>query len=127
MAVVALLSAMPLEHASALFVRVWRFSAIRAWRQQLARASLKMAIPELTQSQRNEIACKMSCSLGCVMAETMDFDRLLLRLNCIKVRNPKLLKRYWGKIGPSIPAHGPQGFPRIGCNGRGAALSIALG
>jgi KDO2-lipid IV(A) lauroyltransferase len=100
--VVAVVRAMPLDIATALSARVWQFFAIRGRRHKRALANLKLAYPESTQSERNEIACKMWCNLGRIMAETMQLDRLLLRPDCITLRNPELLERYRGKNGSSI-------------------------
>ncbi len=100
--VVALIRAMPLDVATGFSACAWRLFAGRGRRHERALANLKLAYPELTQSERNEIACKMWCNLGRIMAETMQLDRLMLRPDCITLKNPEILEGDRGKDGPSI-------------------------
>jgi len=64
-----LLSAMPLERASALSGFLWRAVAPRLERHRRAMANLKFAFPEKSEAERREIALAMWDNLGRSFAE----------------------------------------------------------
>ena len=80
----------------------WQRLAPRGRRHKRALANLERAFPEKTAEEREQIALAMWGNLGRVMAETMQLDRILADPDRIKIKNQKMLERYWGKMGSAI-------------------------
>ncbi len=93
---------LPLERAVRLSGRLLRKIAPYGRRHRRALANLKIAFPEKTDAEREEIALKMWENLGRVVAETMQIDRILQEPDRIEVVNAHLLERYHGKMGSMI-------------------------
>ena len=75
---VGLIRLMPLDTSANLSAKLWRLLApFGKKRHQRALANLALAYPEKSPEERLEIALAMWENLGRVMAETMQFDRLL--------------------------------------------------
>ena len=92
----------PLERAVRMSGRVLRTIAPYGRRHRRALANLKLAFPEKTDAEREQIALKMWENLGRVVAETMQIDRILKEPDRIEVVNAHLLERYRGKMGSMI-------------------------
>lgn len=100
--IIEMIRIMPLDTAVKFSAFWWRILAGRGRRHQRALNNLKMAFPEKTDEQREQIALAMWENLGRVMAETMQMDRVLARPENIEISNPEILDRYQGKMGSAI-------------------------
>jgi KDO2-lipid IV(A) lauroyltransferase len=102
--VIGLVRLLPLEVATSLSARAWRFLAPRVnpKRQARALANLKIAYPEKTDEERLAICMAHWENLGRVMAETMVIDRLTADPGRISIASEKLFRRYKDKLGPAI-------------------------
>jgi KDO2-lipid IV(A) lauroyltransferase len=100
--IIGLIRLMPLDTAVKFSAYWWQKLAASGRRHQRALNNLETAFPEKTPEEREAIAVAMWGNLGRVMAETMQMDRVLARPENIEVVNPKMLKRYTGKMGPAI-------------------------
>lgn len=100
--IIGMIRLMPLDTAVKFSAYWWRKLAAKGRRHKRALANLKIAFPEKSDEEREEIAFAMWENLGRVMAETMQMDRLLAQPERIKIVNPKLLQRYHGKMGSAI-------------------------
>ena len=75
--VAALMSALPVETASAFMAALWRAVAPRLKRHARARAHLALAFPEKTDAERERIAREMWGHLGRTFAETFHLETIL--------------------------------------------------
>lgn len=100
--IIGMIRIMPLDTAVKFSAYWWRILAARGRRHQRALDNLRIAYPEKTEAEREEIAVNMWANLGRVMAETMQMDRLLKDPERIEIVNPEMLKRYDGKMGSAI-------------------------
>lgn len=100
--IIGMIRIMPLDTAVKFSAYWWRILAARGKRHQRALDNLRVAYPEKTEAEREEIAVNMWANLGRVMAETMQMDRLLAEPERIEIVNPEMLKRYEGKMGAAI-------------------------
>jgi KDO2-lipid IV(A) lauroyltransferase len=102
--VIGLVRLLPLETATSVSARAWRFLAPRVnpKRQERALANLKIAFPEKTDAERLAICMAHWENLGRVMAETMVIDRLTTDPGRIRIASEKLFRRYKDKLGPAI-------------------------
>ena len=101
-AIIGLIRIMPLDTAVKFSAFWWRKLAARGRRHKRALDNLKIAFPEKSDEEREAIAIAMWENLGRVMAETMQMDRLLAQPERIEIINPRMLKRYEGKMGAAI-------------------------
>ena len=92
----------PLDTGAALSARIWRLLAPYQRRHKRALANLKLAYPEKTEEEREQIALAMWENLGRVMAETMQLDRILAEPDRIEIVNRRVFERYRNKLGPAI-------------------------
>jgi KDO2-lipid IV(A) lauroyltransferase len=99
LAIVYLIRALPLDVATALSARVWRFVAPKTRRHRRALKNLERAMPEKTEAEREAIALGMWDNLGRVMAETIHMDRIIGDPSRFEFENPALISRYHGKLG----------------------------
>ena len=98
-----LIRLMPIDTSAALSAKLWRWLApFGRKRHQRALANLALAYPEKSPEERLKIALSMWENLGRVMAETMQFDRLLADPSRIDVINAPVLDRYVGKFGSAV-------------------------
>ena len=74
--VAGLVRLMPLDMASALMGRAWRWIAPKTFRQKRALDNLALALPELDAGECRRITHGMWDNLGRVFAETLQLDRL---------------------------------------------------
>jgi Kdo2-lipid IVA lauroyltransferase/acyltransferase len=102
--VVGMVRAVPLDVASALSGRAWRFIAPRYARKRHARAldNLAIAFPGMPLAERKKIALANWENLGRVMAETMQMDRILRDPSRIEIANIEVFARYRNKLGPIV-------------------------
>lgn len=100
--IIEMIRIMPLDTAVKFSAYWWRILAGRGRRHQRALNNLKMAFPEKSDEEREQIALAMWENLGRVMAETMQMDRVLKRPENIEIANPEILDRYQGKMGSAI-------------------------
>jgi KDO2-lipid IV(A) lauroyltransferase len=103
-AIILLVRAMPLDMATAVSARGWRFIAPRTRRHRRALRNLAKAMPETSPAEREAIALGMWDNLGRVMAETILLDRLLKDPSRFEFENPALISRYRDKMGPIVIA-----------------------
>jgi Kdo2-lipid IVA lauroyltransferase/acyltransferase len=103
-AVVGVVRAVPLDAASAISGRAWRFLApkLSPKRHQRALDNLTIAFPEMAASAREKIALAQWTNLGRVMAETMQLDRILRDPRRIEIANLPVFTRYRDKLGPVV-------------------------
>ena len=100
---VGLIRLMPLDTSANLSAKLWRLLApFGKKRHQRALANLALAYPEKSPEERLEIALAMWENLGRVMAETMQFDRLLADPSRIDIVSKPMLDRYGAKFGPAV-------------------------
>src|SRR5215813_6465918 len=104
LAVLLLVRAMPLDMATAVSARVWRFVAPKTRRHRRALKNLEKAMPEKTPAEREAIALSMWDNLGRVMAETVQLDRILKDASRVEFENPALIERYKDKMGSVVVA-----------------------
>jgi KDO2-lipid IV(A) lauroyltransferase len=104
LAVVLLVRAMPLDMATAVSARAWRFIAPKTRRHRRALKNLEKAMPEKTPAEREAIALSMWDNLGRVMAETVQLDRILNDPSRVEFENPALIERYKDKMGRAVVA-----------------------
>ncbi|MDQ8697542.1 lipid A biosynthesis acyltransferase [Hyphomicrobium sp. LHD-15] len=102
--IVGLVRILPLETATGLSARAWRFLAPRVnpKRQARALANLAIAFPEKSEAERLAICMAHWENLGRVMAETMQIDRLIQDPSRIRIVSDRLFGRYKNKLGPAI-------------------------
>jgi KDO2-lipid IV(A) lauroyltransferase len=102
--IVGLVRILPLETATGLSARAWRFLAPRVnpKRQARALANLAIAFPEKSEAERLAICMAHWENLGRVMAETMQIDRLIQDPTRIRIVSDRLFGRYKNKLGPAI-------------------------
>jgi Kdo2-lipid IVA lauroyltransferase/acyltransferase len=103
-AVVGLVRVLPLDAASAISGRAWRFLAPKFSRKRHARAlaNLAIAFPNMPCDEREKIARAHWENLGRVMAETMQIDRILRDPTRIEIANLMVFARYRDKLGPIV-------------------------
>ncbi len=103
-AVVAVVRVVPLDAASAISGRVWRFLAPKLSPKRHARAldNLAIAFPQMPLAERKRIARAHWYNLGRVMAETMQLDRILRDRARIEIANLPVFARYRDKLGPIV-------------------------
>jgi KDO2-lipid IV(A) lauroyltransferase len=109
-----LIRAMPLDVATAVSARAWRFIAPKTRRHRRALRNLAKAMPEKTPSEREAIALAMWENLGRVMAETFLLHRLLKDPSRFEFEDPALVARYVNKGGPAVFAGPHMGNWEIG-------------
>jgi Kdo2-lipid IVA lauroyltransferase/acyltransferase len=102
--VVGLVRAVPLDAASAISGRTWRFLAPKLSPKRHARAldNLAIAFPDLSPAERQRLALAHWHNLGRVMAETMQLDRILRDPSRIEIADLSMFARYRGKLGPVV-------------------------
>jgi KDO2-lipid IV(A) lauroyltransferase len=103
-AVIGVVRAVPLDAASAISGRTWRFLAPKLSPKRHARAldNLAIAFPELPERQRRQLALAHWHNLGRVMAETMQLDRILRDQSRIEIADMPVFGRYRNKLGPIV-------------------------
>ncbi len=103
-AIVGLVRAAPLDTASAVSGRAWRYLApkITPKRHIRALANLAIAFPDMPPAEREKIALANWENLGRVMAETMQMDRILRDPTRIEIANLQVFARYRDKLGPVV-------------------------
>ncbi len=103
-AIVGLVRILPLETATSISARAWRFLAprINPKRHKRALANLAIAFPEKSEEERQRICMAHWENLGRVMAETMQIDRLIEDKSRITIVSERLFRRYKDKLGPAI-------------------------
>jgi Kdo2-lipid IVA lauroyltransferase/acyltransferase len=114
LAAVLLVRAMPLDMATAVSARVWRFIAPKTRRHRRALKNLEKAMPEKTPAEREAIALGMWDNLGRVMAETVQLDRVLKDPSRVEFEDPALIARYKDKMGGFVIAGPHMGNWEIG-------------
>lgn len=102
MLLVGIVRLMPIDTAARVSASAWRAIAPRLRRHQRALANLRIAFPEKTEAERDEIARAMWANLGRVMAETMLIDRIIASPDRIEIASKEVFDRYKGKLGPAI-------------------------
>lgn len=102
--VVGVVRAFPLEMATSISARTWRFLAPRINPKRHARAldNLAIAFPEKSASERLAIALAHWENLGRVMAETMQIDKIIAEPDRIEIVNQGLFNRYRDKLGAAV-------------------------
>ncbi|MEQ1614672.1 MAG: lipid A biosynthesis acyltransferase [Hyphomicrobiaceae bacterium] len=103
-AIVGLVRAVPLDAASAISGRAWRFLAPKLSPKRHARAldNLAIAFPDMAPAEREKLALAQWTNLGRVMAETMQLDRILRDRSRIEIANLPVFARYRDKLGPVV-------------------------
>ncbi len=103
-AIVGIVRAAPLDTASAVSGRAWRYLApkITPKRHARALANLAIAFPDMPPAEREKIALANWENLGRVMAETMQMDRILRDPKRIEIANLQVFARYRDKLGPVV-------------------------
>ena len=103
-AIVGIVRAVPLDTASAVSGRAWRYLApkITPKRHARALANLAIAFPDMPPAAREKIALANWENLGRVMAETMQMDRILRDPKRIEIANLQVFARYRDKLGPVV-------------------------
>ncbi len=120
--------ALPLDIATAVSARVWRFIAPKTRRHRRAMRNLAKAMPEKTPAEHEAIALAMWENLGRVMAETFLLHRVIKDPSRIEFEDPELIARYRDKIGATVFASLHMGNWEIGIspvnaiNGRPAGV-----
>ncbi len=104
LAIAFLIRAMPLDVATAVSARAWRFIAPKTRRHRRALKNLAKAMPEKSVAEREAIALAMWENLGRVTAETFLLDRILKDPSRIELENSALLTRYKDKMGALVIA-----------------------
>lgn len=102
--VVGVVRAFPLEMATSISARTWRFLAPRINPKRHARAldNLAIAFPEKSPAERQAIALAHWENLGRVMAETMQIDKIIAQPDRIEIVNQGLFNRYRDKLGAAV-------------------------
>jgi KDO2-lipid IV(A) lauroyltransferase len=95
--VAAVLRAMPLDTASTVSGRLWRWFAPWNRRHRRADAQLARALPELDAHQRRRILLDMWENLGRVTAESLQLDRLLADPDRIVLDTPDIVASVAGR------------------------------
>lgn len=103
--VVFLIRLMPLDMASAVFGKAWRWLAPYNRRHKRALANIEMAMPELTPARRREIISDMWENLGRVFAESFQIDRLLADPGRIRCDEDEMIASLKGKGSLIISMH----------------------
>lgn len=103
-AIVGIVRAAPLDTASAVSGRAWRYLAPKITPKRHARAlgNLAIAFPDMPPAEREKIALANWENLGRVMAETMQMDRILRDPKRIEIANLQVFARYRDKLGPVV-------------------------
>ena len=103
-AVVGVVRIFPLEVATGISARVWRFLAprINPKRHQRALDNLAIAFPEKSGAERAALADAHWGNLGRVMVETMRLNEILDDPSRIEIRSGKVFGRYKDKLGPIV-------------------------
>ena len=104
LAIALFMRAMPLDVATAVSARVWRFVAPMTRRHRRALKNLEKMMPEKSPAEREAIALGMWDNLGRVMAETFLLHRILKEPWRIELENPALMERYRDKAGATVIA-----------------------
>nr|WP_256515732.1 lauroyl acyltransferase [Alsobacter ponti] len=98
--VAALFRAMPLDRASAVSGRIWRFVAPWLKRHARARANLMAAMPELDAGQREAILAEMWEVLGRTFGEAFHLADFVAEPSRIRVElSPEIAELFAGKQG----------------------------
>ena len=118
---------MPLDVATAMSARVWRFVAPKTRRHRRALKNLEKMMPEKTPEEREAIALGMWDNLGRVMAETFLLHRILKDPWRIELENPALIERYRDKTGATVIASLHMGNWEVGIWPAGAFGARAAG
>ena len=127
LAIVLFIRAMPLDMATAVSARVWRFVAPKTRRHRRALKNLEKMMPEKTPEEREAIALAMWDNLGRVMAETILLHRILKEPWRIELENPALIERYRDKTGATVIASLHMGNWEVGIWPAGAFGARAAG
>ncbi len=95
---------LPLDMAVAWSGRAWRVLAPRIARKRHNRAlaNVKIAFPEMSETEREALVAAHWENLGFVMAETMQLDRILADPDRIEIESAAVFMRYKDKLGPII-------------------------
>jgi Kdo2-lipid IVA lauroyltransferase/acyltransferase len=102
LALTLLVRAMPLDMATAISARAWRFIAPKTHRHKRALRNLAAAFPEKNEAEREAIALAMWENLGRVMAETFLLHRILREPSRVQFEYPEIIARYKNKMGPAV-------------------------
>ncbi len=102
--IIAIVHLFPLDLAGRISAFAWEKLApiVAKKRHDRALDNLKIAFPEKTDAERQEIARLHWRNLGRVMVETMLLDRVLAQPERIEIVNPHVFARYQGKMGPLV-------------------------
>jgi Kdo2-lipid IVA lauroyltransferase/acyltransferase len=114
LAIALLVRTMPLDVATAVSARAWRFIAPRTRRHRRALKNLAKAMPEKSEAEREAIAIAMWENLGRVTAETFLLHRVLKDPSRIEFEDPALIGRYKDKMGALVIAGAHMGNWEIG-------------
>ena len=102
LAIILFVRAMPLDMATAVSARLWRFIAPKTRRHRRALKNLEKAMPEKTPGEREAIALGMWDNLGRVMAEGVHLRQILKEPWRVEFEDPALLERYRDKTGAMV-------------------------
>ena len=94
----------PLDLASGCSARITQWVSRGGRRHRKAMDNLKIAYPEKTAEEREEIAMEMWDNIGRVIVETVLIDRILADPERIEIENLPMVLRYQGKLGSTIAA-----------------------
>jgi KDO2-lipid IV(A) lauroyltransferase len=100
--IAALVRTVPIDVGVGISAKVWRLFARFDRRHQRALDNLAIAFPEKTPRERRAIALAMWENLGCVMAETMQIDRIIADPGRIEIVDRDIHARYKDKLGSAI-------------------------
>ncbi|MDX5593893.1 lipid A biosynthesis acyltransferase [Pseudovibrio sp. SPO723] len=89
----SLLGLMPLDTASALMGKAWRFFAPMTERHPRAVDHIRKAYPEMSAEEADQTIRKMWEHLGRVAAETLLLDRLFAARDRVSFKNPEILEK----------------------------------
>ncbi|HZV20130.1 MAG TPA: lysophospholipid acyltransferase family protein [Hyphomicrobiales bacterium] len=112
--IAAMMRALPLDVATAVSARLWRWIAPKTRRHRRALKNLAKAMPEKSEAEREAIALAMWDNLGRVAAETFQLDRVAKDPSRIEFENPELIARYKDKAGAIVIAGPHMGNWEIG-------------
>lgn len=103
-AVTGLFRLPPLEVATAISAKLWRWlaPAINPKRHRRALANLAIAFPEKSEAERRAICMAHWENLGRVMVETMRIDHILAEPERLDIVSWKVFSRYKDKLGPIV-------------------------
>ncbi len=102
--VVGIVRSMPLHVATQSSAYIWRRLApiINPRRHKRALDNLRIAFPEKSEEERNQIALAHWENLGRVMAETMQIDRFFNEPERIEIVSQNIFSRYKDKLGAAV-------------------------